>query len=42
MELVISNVATGRHNVSGTILRLFPEATKVLLYNAKVEKARRA
>ena len=38
MELVISNVATGRDNVSGTILRLFPEATKVLLYNAEVER----
>ena len=38
MELLISNVATGRDNVSGRILRLFPEATKVLLYSAEVER----
>ena len=38
MELVKHNVATARDGALGTILLFLPEATKVLLYSAVVER----
>ena len=38
VELVKPNVATGRDNIQGTILRLFLEEVMVLLYSAVVER----
>ena len=38
MKLVKPNVATGRDNVPGTILRFLPETTQILLYHAVVER----